>query len=157
MNFAEIVANIDDFLQFKKELKDRKEVLNNKISEADKFFRDVYHLLGLGNLDAISIMLVASELAKVSKERFAIKEERELVSMAKGVLDKHEDFFDELEYVLNQIKLKKEQYDNCKYIARSNKGKCLIEEYAEDSSNLSSSIDKDTLRKVKGKFDNSVA
>ena len=130
-------------IQMAKKILELKESVNNSINKLEEdienlnnLIKDVYHIYGLGNIDAIDMMLLASEFRTECKERFKKIDELKVLKSFAGVFEKHKDFFDELQYVINKIEAEIIHFERRGYRAKSEKGQELINKFSKKNDDL---------------------
>lgn len=139
-------------VELRKELEKREKFYREKLDQFKGLRNDYNHLLELGNLDAISIMKVSSIYRKKLRERRQYKDKLLKIKKFNGVFNKHKDFFQELDYVLN--KENENEAEDRKYFARSEIGQELINEFACEGDGLVTSPDTNDIEKLKITLEN---
>lgn len=132
-----ITKDLDkDYYEYKERLKELEGVKN-----------DIRHIYELSNLNAVEMVQIASVYRKKLRERREVKDNLHTLNTLKGVIDKHKDAFQELEYVLTKLnsRVTKEK----QYFARSALGQELIDTYSKEGDDLTKTPNKDDLEKLK--------
>lgn len=145
-NFIEVLT---DMLNYFDNINNQYKYYQQRKQEFEDFDKDVRHIYELADIDAIDMMKLASEYRKLTKERRNILDYNRYLCCMHGLFEKHKDFFQEIEYVLGQLKKIENENENRKYYAKSKVGQQLIDKFSKKTDCLVTTPDESKLLKLK--------